>query len=181
MASLGPSALTQLPNSQIPKSRPSPSLPLSSPCQPAGPRPAWPAAGLILGPRLEPELAFGDDRLSRLEAFLDDHVFADALADGDRLLVHGVALDEEHELAVLSRLYGLVRQHQRVGNRRDAHAHARELAGPQPTVAVRKPAFEFDRVGRRIDGVVDEREGAFDRRGRAGLRRDRHRNLRLAG
>src|SRR6185295_14241780 len=61
--------------------------------------------GLNLRARLEPELAFGDDHLAGLESLLDDDVLADALTDGDRLLIHrAVVLHDEDELAVLARL-----------------------------------------------------------------------------
>ena len=50
-------------------------------------KPARAAAGLHLRAGLEPQLAFGDDGLAGLQALLDDDVVADALADGDRLLI----------------------------------------------------------------------------------------------
>ena len=50
-----------------------------------------------------------------LQALFDHDVFADALADRDRLLVDGVVrFDEEDELSVLAGLHGLAREHQRV-------------------------------------------------------------------
>ena len=114
---------------------------------------------------LEPELAFGDDRLPGLETLFDDDVFADALADRDRLLGDGVVrFDEEHELSVLAGLHRLAREHERVRNGRDAQADARELARPQAVIVVCEPRLQLDRVGGRVDGVVDEVQLALDRR-----------------
>ena len=48
-------------------------------------------------------------------------------------------------------------------NRRDAQADARELARPQPVIAVREAALQLDRVRGGVDEVVDEAELAFDR------------------
>ena len=88
---------------------------------------------------------------------------ADALADGDRRLIDGaVPLHREDELAVLSRLHGLARQHERVRDRRHADVHARELARPQAVIAVGEAGLELDRVGGGVDDVVDEGEFAVD-------------------
>src|SRR5438874_11711224 len=52
---------------------------------------------------LEPQLAFGDDRLARLEPLLHDDVVGDALARRNRALLDGgIRLHDEHVLAVLA-------------------------------------------------------------------------------
>src|SRR5215831_1216405 len=116
--------------------------------------PAGAAAGLNPRARFEAELTFRDHGLAGLQAFLDDDVLADALADGDGLLVDHVAFHEKHELPVLSRLHRLVWQHERVRERGDAHADACELTGPEAVVVVGKAGLQLDRVGGRVDGVV---------------------------
>src|SRR5947208_9311173 len=78
-------------------------------------------ANLHLRACLETKLPLGDDCLSCVQAFFNHDVVADALADGDCLLIHrAVILHDEHELAFLSRLHRLTREHERVRQRCDA-------------------------------------------------------------
>ena len=110
------------------------------------------------------------------------HVVVHVLArDGHGPLIDGgVRFHDEDELAVLAGLHGLLRHDGRVLDRREPQPDARELPRPQAAIGIRKRRFQFDRVGRRIDGVVDERQLAA-RRLRVGvLRRGDDRQLALA-
>src|SRR3974377_1040376 len=85
--------------------------------------PAVGAASLDLRPVLQAQLTFRDDGLAGPQALHDDDIVADAQAGRDRLLIdRAIALDHEDKLAVLPRLHGLVRQDERVRDRRHAHA-----------------------------------------------------------
>src|SRR6476620_1436180 len=90
-----------------------------------------PITGLDASPGLEPQLSFGDDRLSGIQPLADDDVFVDPLTNRDgALLDGGVGLHHEHELPVLSGLHRLVRHDSRVIERRQVQQHPRELAWP---------------------------------------------------
>src|SRR4051812_21641387 len=87
--------------------------------------------------RLEPQLAFGDDRFSRFQPFLHHDVVGDALAWRDgALLDRRIRFDDEHVLAVLAGLHGLRRDHERMRQRCEAERDARELTRPQPPIGV---------------------------------------------
>src|SRR5438034_1050150 len=82
-------------------------LPTSAAAAPAAR--AGAAAGEIGGHSragLEPQLAFGDDRLAGFEPLLHDDVVGDALPRRNRALLDGgIRLHDEHVLAVLAGLH----------------------------------------------------------------------------
>src|SRR5579862_7028568 len=124
---------------------------------------AAPAAGLVAAPglhdrpRLEPQLAFADDRLARLQAFFDDHVFVGFLPGHDRtLLDRRVGLHDEDVLALLAGLHCFARYDHRVRQRVEVQLDPAELPWPQLAVGVVECRLQLDGVGRRVDVVVDE-------------------------
>ena len=131
---------------------------------PAASAPTFAAAGRRVLPRrlrrhqaagLEPQLAFGHDRLAGLDAALDHHVLIEFLRDLDRALLDGrILLHDEDELAVLAGLHRLRRHDRRAGQGLDPQRHAHEFAGPERAIVVVELRFQLDGVGGRVHGVV---------------------------
>ena len=65
-----------------------------------------PITGLDASPGLEPQLSFGDDRLSGIQPLADDDVFVDPLTDRDGALLDDV-IESSPEMVVNCRSSGL--------------------------------------------------------------------------
>src|SRR5207245_8373563 len=117
---------------------------------------------LHLGSRKKHKLTVGHHFFSGLETLLDDRYAAKRGTGNNRHDSYTeVGLDHKDILARLTRLHGLVPDHDHLGPAGKGQHHVDELPGPQPPVGIGESPLEQDRPGRSIDGVVDEGKRAL--------------------
>ncbi len=112
-------------------------------------------------PRHQPQLAVGDHGLAAVEPLGDHGPLAHRAAHLDVARRDGaVGLDHEDVGALLAGLHRRRRRHHRVLLQPQVEGDVDELARPQGAVLVGEGGLELDGAGRRVDGVVDEGQGA---------------------
>lgn len=122
--------------------------------------------------------AVDDDRIAGGKAAVDDALAVSRCAGLDLAVAHLVfGIDDKDEPLVLIRADGAVADDYPVFRLRFTHAHPHELAGNEPAIRIFEDRTHTNGAAGGIDLVVDEVQGALDRRAFIRKRADFYRDL----